>query len=172
MASRNDPWTDARDAALRFCIVELKKTFLETAAILNKQFGKSYTRSAIGGRAWRLRLCSPNAAAPRVGVPQPRTPARVAASEAQRKPAQPILRRVIQMPYPIRCDDPEALNVPLVELRDSHCRWPVAGERAHTLFCGRLRLEASSYCPRHHDQSVGTGTYSERSADRISDKVV
>ena len=167
MASRNDPWNDLRDAALRHCIVIKKMTFLETAAVLNEQFGKSYTRSAIGGRAWRLRLCSPNAAAPRVGVPQVRTEARVAASEAQRRP----IRRVIQMPIPIRCDDPEALNVPLVELRDSHCRWPVSGERAHTLFCGRLRLEASSYCPRHHDQSIGRGTYSERVADRLSDKV-
>jgi GcrA cell cycle regulator len=167
MPSRDVLWTEEITAALRQCMAS-KMTFEKAADALNARFGKAYSRSAIGGRCWRIKLKSLNPAAAPAGKPQERTPARVAASEARRIP---IHRRVIQMSAPIRCDDPEALNVPMVELRDSHCRWPVSGERAHTLFCGRLRLEASSYCPRHHDLSVGRGTYSERVADRLSDKV-
>lgn len=163
-------WTVLQDAFRHACI-DNGMTFKKTAAAVNAKFGTNYTRSAVAGRAGRVGQKSKNSPAAPKGAPQIQTPARVAASQARRKPAQPILRRVIQMSAPIRCDDPEALNVPLVELRDSHCRWPVSGERAHTLFCGRLRLEASSYCPRHHDQSVGRGTYSERVADRLSDKV-
>ena len=167
MNYRKDAWPDEHDAAMRQCLAD-GMTFKETAEFLTERFGRRYTRSAIGGRCNRIRVQSLNPPACRKGAKQEWTPAREAASQARRKPAQPLIQpRVI----PMRCDDVEALNVPLVELRDSHCRWPVAGERAHTLFCGRLRLEASSYCPRHHDISVGRGTYSERRADQISDKV-
>jgi hypothetical protein len=149
---------------MRQCLAD-GMTFKETAKHLSERFGRRYTRSAIGGRCNRIRVKSVNPPACRVGSKQERTPAREQASQARRKPAQPLIQpRVI----PMRCDDVEALNVPLVELRDSHCRWPVSGERAATLFCGRLRLEASSYCPAHHDLSVGRGTSTERAAHRVS----
>ena len=164
-------WTVLQDAFRHACI-DGGMTFKQTAAAVNAKFGTKYTRSAVAGRAGRVGQKSNNPPAAPKGVPQVQTLARAAAAQARRKPAhEPILRRVIQMSTPIRCDDAEALNVPLVELRDSHCRWPVSGERAHTLFCGRLRLEASSYCPRHYRAAVGHGTATERAAHRVSDKV-
>jgi hypothetical protein len=161
---RKDAWPDEHDAAMRQCLAD-GMTFKETAAFLTAQFGRLYTRSAIGGRCNRVRVKSLNPPACRLGTKQERTLAREQASQARLKPTQPLIQpRVI----PMRCDDPEAMNVPLVELRDSHCRWPVSGERAATLFCGRLRLEASSYCPRHHAASVGPGTATEKAAHRVT----
>jgi GcrA cell cycle regulator len=162
-------WKDEYDAFLQQCLV-VGMSRAEAGAEVNARFGTKFTRNAVIGRCHRKRLQS--TLKPGTNFGQVRhAPSRQcieAGAMARRKPAQPLIQpRVI----PMRCDDVEALNVPLIELRDSQCKWPVSGERAHTLFCGRLRLEASSYCPRHHDISVGRGTYSERRADQISDKV-
>jgi GcrA cell cycle regulator len=164
------PWGFLPTKLLCACL-EDGMTFEQIRAAVNDRFGTNYTRCAVAGRVMRLGLKSKNPPAAPKGVPQARTPARVAASQARRKPAQIIPRRVIQMSTPVRRDDVEALNVPLIELRDSHCRWPVAGEREHTLFCGRLRLEDSSYCPAHDAVSKGSGTTAERRAHWVSEKV-
>ena len=37
----------------------------------------------------------------------------------------------------------------LMELNCSHCRWPVAGEGADTLFCAQEITEPGSFCKAH-----------------------
>lgn len=56
------------------------------------------------------------------------------------------------------------LNVGIYDLTPAHCRWPVSGEREHTLFCGHQRVTGSSYCGQHKALSVSLGTVSERQA--------
>jgi hypothetical protein len=38
----------------------------------------------------------------------------------------------------------------LMDARACHCRWPLSGTGAETLFCGGRVLSESSYCRRHH----------------------
>ena len=47
--------------------------------------------------------------------------------------------------------------VPLFELADNGCRWPVAGEGRATLFCGAGRDGHRSYCRQHTLRSVAAG---------------
>jgi GcrA cell cycle regulator len=58
------------------------------------------------------------------------------------------------------------MNVTLLELGLYQCRWPVAGERADTLFCGHEQLAGSQYCPSHFRLSIGSGTRAEQMAVR------
>jgi hypothetical protein len=44
--------------------------------------------------------------------------------------------------------------VPLVELGDHACHWPVAGEGRATLFCGADRGGHRSYCRQHVLRSI------------------
>lgn len=59
---------------------------------------------------------------------------------------------------------PAPLLVRLFDLQNNHCRWPVRGEKEHTLFCGHVSAVGCSYCPGHKLLSVGAGTRSERMA--------
>jgi hypothetical protein len=55
---------------------------------------------------------------------------------------QPTETQVANMPEPVRFGDLQAL----------HCRWPVSGAGADTLFCGAVVAGGSrhSWCPTHH----------------------
>jgi GcrA cell cycle regulator len=59
------------------------------------------------------------------------------------------------------------LNIGVYDLTPAHCRWPVSGERAGTLFCGNQRVTGSSYCAAHAAISTSAGTVSERQAHHI-----
>jgi len=48
--------------------------------------------------------------------------------------------------------DPTELRVPIWDLEPHHCRWPVAGAREHTLFCGRDK-RVGAYCHKHARES-------------------
>ena len=59
--------------------------------------------------------------------------------------------------------------VNLIELKSSHCRWPLWGMEpglsiAERPYCGDPVQENSSYCPCHYQFSIGRGTESERKA--------
>ena len=43
----------------------------------------------------------------------------------------------------------QATRVQTHELEKHHCRWPVKGTDAETLFCGADRVEGSPYCAEH-----------------------
>jgi GcrA cell cycle regulator len=170
-------WDDERDAALRWGLSE-RMTFTEIAAFLNKRFGTAFTRSAIGGRAWRLGIKSLNPAKVRRGTKQERTAARERASQARRKPTDaPIRQRVAHMPQfhrdnlsGLRCAEIDPLNIALVDLAPHHCRWPVGGwpDAAPVTFCGQVKCsEHESYCHAHWQLSIGRGTASEQAAHRV-----
>jgi len=54
-----------------------------------------------------------------------------AASEAELEPEKPATRVLTH------------------EIENHHCRWPVDGTGAETLFCGANQVEGSSYCAQH-----------------------
>lgn len=49
-------------------------------------------------------------------------------------------------PKQIICDD--ARDIPLLELREHHCRW-ITTDDSPWLFCGRRKVANSSYCGPH-----------------------
>jgi len=50
-------------------------------------------------------------------------------------------------------------KITLMELDFDTCRWPVSGDGAATLFCGRTRAtrEGAVYCPEHHLLAIRPG---------------
>lgn len=51
---------------------------------------------------------------------------------------------------------PAPFNLTVMDLALNSCRWPMSGEKEHTLFCGHPRAPGlTSYCPHHRDQSAG-----------------
>jgi hypothetical protein len=58
-------------------------------------------------------------------------------------------------PQPIPVIDAKGKGITLMELTARTCRWPISGERQHTLFCGRLPDFPSSYCAHHRAISRG-----------------
>jgi hypothetical protein len=60
------------------------------------------------------------------------------------------------------------MNAPvrLLDHKAGQCRFPVEGEGADLLYCGRGAVHGS-YCPEHRKVAYGRGTPSERSAHRV-----
>jgi len=58
-------------------------------------------------------------------------------------------------------------KISVMELEVWHCRWPVSGTGAGTLFCGLKPEDSHVYCEEH--TKLGTG---QKYAPRISEKVV
>lgn len=79
-------------------------------------------------------------------------------------PPKPI---AIDLPA-LRCVEVDPLHVNLLDLQPEQCRWPY-GEGPYT-FCGHPAV-FGSYCGPHFGLSVGGGTRSEQSANRVSRKV-
>ena len=53
-----------------------------------------------------------------------------------------------------RCEKPP-LKVPLLELKDHSCRWPVGDPHDENFgFCGHRKQFGSSYCPFHFDMAI------------------
>lgn len=52
-------------------------------------------------------------------------------------------------PNVVSIAEPAPLLIPLLSLKYSHCRWPIAGEGADTAFCGHRKEGESSYCAHH-----------------------
>lgn len=170
-------WTDEQDALMVKCLAE-GMSRAEAGAEVNKQFNTKYSRNAAIGRAWRKGLRSTLKPGRNKSQRYPPSPQCVAAAAAKRRQAHPapIHQKALPMPqfnrdgfHGLRCDEVEPLNVPLIELQDSHCRWPVSKHPAAALFCGHFKIEGSSYCLDHYALSVGRGTDSERRAHRVSD---
>lgn len=56
-------------------------------------------------------------------------------------------------PAPMKLSEPAPLNVPLLELTNTTCKWP-HGDEAPFLFCGHLTFGFQTYCPFHTRRSV------------------
>jgi len=82
------------------------------------------------------------------------------------------LRRAEAGPAPrawerkIICTEVDPRNIDMMDLEPNDCRWP-EGEGPYT-FCGAPKFNGFSYCAGHYFASIGPGTPSERSAQKIS----
>lgn len=147
-------------------------SFVEIARAINKQFGTSYTRNAVIGRAARLGLVSP---APK------RSPEEIAATRLARQQranakrmqqrreagipaAAPRAARRQRQATPMLCEPVEPHGVSIVDVRG--CRWP-DGDGPFT-FCDHPKFGSSSYCSSHFFKSIGRGTVSEQLAHKVS----
>jgi hypothetical protein len=103
------------------------------------------TRAAAGSIVHRMKLKG-------VMVQRPRISRKL-------KPVRPKLVQLPRSPAPatriVAVEPPPPPNaVPLIELGDNGCRWPVAGEGVSTLFCNADRDGHRSYCRHHALRSV------------------
>ena len=163
--TNNPGWPDEHVVALRKYFAD-GLSHQQIADQINLDFpGAGYSRNASIGKCNRLGLTDRPATAgarERFSAAQKRRYARESAEG--RSPLQKPASLSAAAPARPSCAEVDPLNVTLLELDPHQCRWPVSGEREHTLFCGHVRLEAYSYCPAHQRLSVGPGTPSERRA--------
>jgi GcrA cell cycle regulator len=96
------------------------------------------TRSAVIGKARRLELVSKGTAPPPL---RPRVA--IARLHPRPRPQGPLILSIRADPRP-----PVCAPVCLPDLEQMHCRWPV-GEPSKLLYCGRPKVDGSSYCPEH-----------------------
>lgn len=117
-----------------------------------KALGEGFTRKAVLGKAFRLKL--------------PRLTARVTPEKAkrERKPREarpprqrPLLRLVIDNTPDI--DTPIEQRCSLMDLNKDTCRWPVGDVGAVGFFFCGAPSAGFTYCPKHHVRA-----YKERTA--------
>lgn len=107
------------------------------------------------------------------GQRRPRLRTYKKAKERPQRPPQRAVERKVKAPFValVEISDPAlrpkpqrfavvddvcpADAIPLVELTHSTCKWPVFGDGADTMFCGRESLATGSYCARHQARSAG-----------------
>ncbi|MBZ0230036.1 MAG: GcrA cell cycle regulator [Bauldia sp.] len=148
-------WTDER-------VELLKKLWIDglSASQIAAQLG-GVTRNAVIGKVHRLNLsgrAKPASTTPRprkagrAASPPPRPSARtyVAGNTALKIHAHPAPRRV---PSPVPIEDlvvPISLNVSLMDLNDSMCKWPIGDPTAENFcFCGHRNFNGLPYCEYH-----------------------
>lgn len=146
-------WTDER-------VELLKKLWAEglSASQIASQLG-GVTRNAVIGKVHRLSLsgrAKPASSGPRPRKPRSPSPHRsvsrsyVSGNTALKVHAQPAPRR---LPAPIPEEDvvvPISLNVSLMALNDSMCKWPIGDPGADDFhFCGHKNYNDLPYCEYH-----------------------
>jgi GcrA cell cycle regulator len=145
-------------------------SFSEAATALNRKFGTAYTRSAVIGRAKRMKLVirTRPGAAPRFKPPKPRPVAsrksEDTAAEGMPKAASPATRRA--EPPKLRCIGIQPRLLTFAELADGDCRYPYGGDRdgEPITFCGHPRFHGTSYCAPHFHLTRGPRIEPERPA--------
>ena len=123
----DDKWNFAVIARLKTLHSE-KTSTKEIAAILSDETGQVFTRSGVAGKISRLGL--------RFGQQRPSLKLRVISPRAK-PPPPPFVPRERHAGKPI----------PLLQLKEASCRWPVAEEDGLQLFCGQDAV--GTYCPEH-----------------------
>lgn len=147
---------------------ELRRLFDErlSAGRIGLLIGRS--RSSVIGKLNRLGLKRGDTPTQGIGKRSraPRKPVKLPPARAWLRKQEPAPKVV-----PFKPREPEKplqpLNVGVYDLTPVHCRWPVSGEKEHTLFCGRPRVTGSSYCGPHAALATSAGTVSERQAHHI-----
>lgn len=152
-------------------IERLKKLWREglTASQISECFGGAVSRSAVIGKASRLKLSSRKKPKKLARITKPRAP------KAKKPPQRSINTRSWQpSPAPLPGNPMVAKGpawdalegtqpVELMDLERHHCRWPI-GDTKPYLFCGQQAEEGSSYCPTHRARSTGKGSSWEQQA--------
>lgn len=124
-----------------------------SATEIAQALGNTVTRSAVIGKAHRLKLPG------RESVIRPRqTP-----PPKKRERGHPQVKAIVAK-VTARKAIPDEVNLPgereegvdvthligLHHLTNNTCRWPVSGSGSSTMFCGDPVAEGSRYCTRHH----------------------
>ena len=131
----NTVWTDEQSEVLVTLLAQ-GKSFSEIAAALNEQFETTYSRNAVCGKGFRLKVKAP----PKMTAPP-------------KKRKRDRERTAIIKPLPrieairIRCTEIVPQNVTLLDLDRDGCRYP-AGDGPFA-FCNHQQQPESSYCPAH-----------------------
>ena len=116
-----------------------------SAGVIAKQLGNGISRSAVIGKAHRLEL-----------------PPHKHAPSAQRPPTvRPYKKRILrlridqQQPLPPEVPRPPRMRrLPLLELEDGQCHWPVGDPRRKGFFfCAADAVEGRPYCAWHLDMA-------------------
>ena len=132
-------WTDERVALLRKLWGE-GKTAAEIASALG-----NVTRNAVIGKAHRLKLSN------RVSPIQQNAKKPAAPVKAESKPSS---RKVV-----IREQDIKIKGVPMTELTQRMCRWPIGDPKeADFKFCGSSSVAGLPYCDGHSKMAYQTSS--------------
>ena len=143
-------------------------SFSEVADALNEKFGTDFTRSAVIGRARRMKLAVP--ARPARG---PTLKLRKPKQAAGNSPGSRAREATVSAPAPersetvkLRCVGIRPRLVSFHDLADGDCRYPYGGDRdgEPITFCGHPRFRGSSYCAPHFHLTRGPRTEADRPA--------
>jgi GcrA cell cycle regulator len=115
-------------------VEEMKRLAAEGESARQIAIVLKISRGAVCGKMKRLGLTLRG-----VGRPPPRAGAVVVRQMRRKPPPRPVTP-----PELLLCEP-----VSLVDLAREHCRFPVIGEGADTLFCGAPADDGASYCPAH-----------------------
>ena len=140
----------------------------QVAAMLNSEFGTSYTRNAVIGKACRdgYRKHGPpslpkaiKAPLPRVRLPKQHNP--LTAAELERLP-RVIIAKDAWLPLP------GSKPIGLMALTRKTCRWPIDGFKEQH-FCGQHVIETGVYCVDHAERAFNKP---HNSAKRFNDSAM
>jgi len=136
-------WSSERTARLGELATLTRASATGIARELSKQFGIAVTRSAVIGKASRMRLELPGAHGRLVErVNPPPRPPRPPKQRTRPMPATPEPR--------IRFLDLGDENCTLAELHEDSCRWPLGDPRDPDFrYCGRAKVKDRPYCKHH-----------------------
>jgi GcrA cell cycle regulator len=148
-------WTDERIAALREAFAA-GMSCREIAASIG------ISRNAVIGKLSRLNLNRGRRVARRADDGATRTKPAKGAAAAPRLGSQVRLLRALRVEAD-RYDDEFGVIDPsaccsLLELTESHCRWPVTGAGSELRYCGHTAVSGLSYCAGHARIAYRTGS--------------
>lgn len=123
---KNEPWASERVEKLK----ELAAKGWSCGMIANEL---GITRNAVIGKLSRM------------GIERNKRRTNVDRFSIPRRKTFSRPPKVIVLPF-----RPSTDSVSFFDLKDHQCRFPVAGEGMHTLFCGAGKLDSHSYCPYHY----------------------
>jgi len=157
-------------------------SFAEAAAALNERFGTAYTRSAVIGRAKRMKLVvrvRPRVArGPTMPRRRPAAPGtkgngvkQADANGISRDTAPPAARAE---PVKLRCVGIQPRLLSFEQLADGDCRYPYGGDKdgEAITFCGHPRFRGTSYCAPHFHLTRGPRIEAERPAGPFTLRLV
>lgn len=177
MPAWNALTTDQRIDAIKTIYPETIGTARSIAEALTKQFDGTVSRSAIV--SYYSRYPDKLKSAPLTGKlkAEAGTPLEPVAKKKIKRPSMLLVSTGTHFAAPKKASapaavDPVTVTIPvpdplllrLFELERNHCKWPVAGDRENTLFCGADQVDNGPYCACHKAMSVGRGSRAERDA--------
>ena len=117
-----------------------------SATVIAKQLGNGISRSAVIGKAHRLDL------PPHKHAPSASGPTRLRRTYKQRTVRVLITRQLPPEPEVPR--PPRMRRLPLLELEEGQCKWPVGSPRdKNFFFCAADAVEGRPYCGWHLDMA-------------------